>query len=453
MSMNPAKENRLMVAKLLGVDEAVAAELLEARVAIYAAAGECARFATELISQLERTVVVTDVDADVEVVIGVRPTGTASKTIYVSFDEESVTLSDDSIDLAGEFPALHGLQVVFGACYAAAFVLGRAVPGLPSTEGDFVFSFASIGATRDVLVRPLTIRETALAGAGAVGNGFLRALRHLDVSGKLHVTDPKEIGAGNANRCLFFGAGETGMKAEVLSRNAQEYFGALKLEPFVGRFCELVAREKRIRRVVVATDSRPVRRSIQNELPLEVVDASTTDVSEIIVHSHRQPTDGACLSCIYKHVPDEDARKRDIAAGLGLAVSDIDPAGLVDDRVAGLIVAAHPSLQRGDVLGRAFDTLFKQLCGEQALLKPGGEQVLAPFAFVSNLAGAYLALELARLDAGIGTSNYLYLHPWRQPFSKLRRYKGKDQDCEFCGNPGTLEAYKAVWPEISFNSR
>lgn len=452
MSMNPAKENRLMVAKLLGVDETAAADLLEVRVAVHAAPGGCARFATELIAQLERTIVVTNGDADVEVVIGVRPSGTAPKTIYVSFNEESVTLSDDPVDLAAEFPALHGLQVVFGACYAAAFVLGRAVPGLPSTGGDFVLSFASIGATRDVLERPLIIRETALAGAGAVGNGFLWALRHLDVSGKLHVTDPKEIGAGNANRCLFFSAGETGMKAEVLSRNAQEYFDALKLEPFVGRFSELVTRENRVRRVVVATDSRPVRRSIQNELPLEVVDASTTDVSEIIVHSHQQPTDGACLSCIYKHVPDEDARRRDIAVGLGLAISDVDPAGLIDGRVADLIVAAHPSLHRDEILGRAFDTLFKQLCGEQALLKPGGEQVLAPFSFVSNLAGAYLALEFARLDAGIATTNYLFLHPWRQPFSKLRRYKGKDQDCEFCGNPGTLEAFMAVWPDISFNA-
>ena len=65
----------------------------------------------------------------------------------------------------------------------------------------------------------------------------------------------------------------------------------------------------------------------------------------------------------------------------------------------------------------AFDSLFKQLCAEQALLMPTGAQVLAPFAFVSNLAGALVALELARFDAGqlvSNISNYLCLSPGRR---------------------------------------
>ena len=78
-----------------------------------------------------------------------------------------------------------------------------------------------------------------------------------------------------------------------------------------------------MRRVIVGADSRPVRRSIQKELPLEVLDASTTDVSEIVVHSHRQPTAGGVLACIYKHIPDELARARDIASGLGIDVADV----------------------------------------------------------------------------------------------------------------------------------
>lgn len=448
MSMNPFTENKMMVASLLGVDEDNAAELLQAKV-IVRVADTGRAMADELIDQLQRTLTVTDKvqEADVEIVIGIPPTDQVNKTIYLSYDNDTMRVSDDPVEFRGPFPTLHGLKIVFAACYAASYVLARAIPGLPRHEGEFKLHFAAIGATDDILTKMLSIYDTALAGAGAVGNGFLRALRHMEVDGELDVTDPKDIGAGNANRCLYFQPGETGPKAKVLCTNAQDDFPQLALRPFAGRFDALRKERGRIRRVVVATDSRPARRSIQNDLPLEVVDASTTDVSEVIVHSHSQPTSGACLACIYKHVIDEQARSRDIASGLGLQVEDVDPAGLVNERVADLIVRAHPDLRREDLVGKAFDTLFKQLCGQQALLMPGGKQVLAPFAFVSNLAGAYLALELARLLAGVRGTNYMFLDPWLPPHSRLRSFRRKEEGCGFCSDPEAAETMKAVWPE------
>jgi hypothetical protein len=183
---------------------------------------------------------------------------------------------------------------------------------------------------------------------------------------------------------------------------------------------------------------------------VEVVDASTTDVSEIIVHSHRQPTDGACLACIYREVPDELARARDIASGLGIALEDVTENDLINPMIAAKIVERHPTLDASALVGIAFDSLFKQLCAEQALLSPTGKQVLAPFAFVSNLAGALLALEFVRFDAGheIRRSNYLCLSPWYPPHSKIRSWRGRVPNCEFCGKPTALSAMKQVWPEI-----
>ncbi|RWX24515.1 ThiF family adenylyltransferase [Rhizobium leguminosarum] len=451
MTMSPATENQLMIARLLGVDEDQAAALLDVRVAVRAGAGTAASFAKELSEQLERTVaLVDDINkADVEVVVGVAPSGAAAKTVYISLDDDGASFSETALLLDND-PDLHGLQIVFAACYAASYVLGRAIEGLPSPPGDFRLSFSSMGADRALLEKPIVLAETALAGAGAVGNGLLRSLRHLDVKGELIVVDPKNIGGGNANRCLFFAPGEKGPKAKVLANNAQSSFAHLEFKPFVGAFHDLVQREGRVRQVLVATDSRPVRRSIQNDLPLVVVDASTTGVNEIIVHSHEQPTEGACLACIYKHVLDEDAKAKDIASGLGIDVSEVDANGLIDDRVAGLIIAAHPGLQKADLVGKAFDTLFKELCGQMALLTPAGEQTLAPFAFVSNLAGAYLALEFVRRAAGVATTNYMFLDPWRPPYTKLRSFRGREPDCPFCRASHTKLAYRMVWPEVSF---
>ncbi|MEI9922775.1 MAG: ThiF family adenylyltransferase [Bradyrhizobium sp.] len=154
-----------------------------------------------------------------------------------------------------------------------------------------------------------------LQGAGAVGNGFLRAARHLDISGTLSIADPKAVGSGNPNRCLYFTeADRDEAKAAALASHAQPDFPALALVPFTGTFHDIVEKQGRVRRVIVGTDSRVARRSIQNDLPFEVLDASTTGISEIIVHSHRQPNRHACLGCIYQHIPDELARARDIAS-------------------------------------------------------------------------------------------------------------------------------------------
>jgi len=88
-----------------------------------------------------------------------------------------------------------------------------------------------------------------------------------------------------------------------------------------------------------------------------------------------------------------------------------------------------------------------------ALLSPTGAQVFAPFAFVSNLAGALLALELARFEAGVrfedGT-NYLFASPWAPPHSRMRLHRPHELDCEFCGRPETRKAWAFVWPECDW---
>jgi hypothetical protein len=101
----------------------------------------------------------------------------------------------------------------------------------------------------------------------------------------------------------------------------------------------------------------------------------------------------------------------------------------------------------------AFDSLYKQLCAMQALLTAAGEQTLAPFAFVSNLARALLALELVRFDTGarfVDGKNYLFASPWTPPHSHLRRVRPRVPDCGFCGRPTTRFAWQAVWPDITF---
>jgi E1 N-terminal domain/ThiF family len=450
--ITPVQENKCTLARLVGIHEDQAAERLD-RTVIITHDEVATPFAHELRTQLDRTIRVVDGgDCDFEVIIGTASAVSEAQHLYVTLGADRVCLSDSSLEFSGGPAALHGVQTMITACFVAGAVLQRVIVGLPGPISDpFILRFDAIGATRAVLDRPIALDDAVLAGAGAIGNGFLRAARHLDISGTLTVVDPKRVGRGNPNRCLYFDESDVDLpKASRLCTKAQPDFPSLRLEAADMPFEELRKLRGRVRRVIVGVDSRPVRRSIQKGLSLQVLDASTTDVTEIILHSHRQPTTGACLACIYKHIPDELARTRDIASGLGIDLADIIPGGLIDERVAAKIFAVHPQLTPSELVGIAFDSLFKQLCGEQALLSPAGAQVLAPFAFVSNLAGALLAVELARFDAGqeiAATSNYLCLSPWAPPHSRVRSWRDREPECEFSNDPASLAALRTVWPE------
>lgn len=455
MSITPAQENERTLARLLGIGEEQAAQRLAQSVVVTAYGEAGVAYGRELTDQLERTIHVQPEgnSADLEVVIGGEARGIAKKTLFVAINSDTVVISRASA--TSPAASLHGVQRVIGACYAASVVLGELIEDLPQASyvEPFVVSFAALGATADVLSRPIRLDDTALAGAGAVGNAFLRAARHLNIRGELAICDPKAVGSGNPNRCLYFsGDDKDKQKASTLCERAQGDFRQLKLIPFRGTFQEYrqTRERKRVKRVIVGTDSRMVRRSIEGELPLEVIDASTTGAVEVIVHSHGQPNSGACLACIYPHIPDEWARARDIASGLGVPLEAVTSGNLIDKAVAELIASKHGDIKPDEIVGKAFDSLFREKCAEQTLLSSAGEQVLAPFAFVSGLAGALQALELARFDPGVRFAdgkNYFFGSPWHPPHGRMRRFRPRQPGCEVCGKDAYSPTMKLVWPD------
>ena len=63
--------------------------------------------------------------------------------------------------------------------------------------------------------------------------------------------------------------------------------------------------------------------------------------------------------------------------------------------------------------------------------------MLTPFAFVSVLAGAWLAIEFVRrVQRGHGELfNEWRLSPWSNPIMRRQRSLAKRAACEFCGDP------------------
>jgi molybdopterin/thiamine biosynthesis adenylyltransferase len=459
MKLSGRQENARALAALLGIEEEDALVRLQFRVAVNFDANSpaAATIGRYVIALLERTIEhagrLASGDYAVEVVIGAAGSATkAPLRVYAGQSQGDFVITEErlqeSLDETTPLPLL-----VIAACYVAAAAvrlsLGATFP--IRVDGPVVLSWSRLfGDEIQHLATPVHIGEAYLAGAGAVGNGFLFALGGVDVTGILHVVDPKKVTPGGLNRCLFFTNRDLGQpKATRICEIAQPRFPKLKLIPADCTLAEartMRGKDFLIDRLVVGVDSRRVRRSLQAEIPREVFDASTTDVTEVVLHFNRQPSELACLSCIYPETERERSHEENVAEALGLSVPEVQK-GFIDPLLAQKILLKYPDISADELVGRAFDTVYKELCGVGKLKDSSGIQVLAPFSFVSVLAGAYLAVEFAIRLANPNSQrfNYWRASPWHSPIAELRQIRPRDPHCEFCSKPQLRRLLQHLW--------
>lgn len=340
------------------------------------------------------------------------------------------------------------------ACYVCAAAMKRVVPQLEfPLVHPLTLPFDSLGVDLTTLNEEILLGKAYLAGAGAIGNALLWAMQGLKVSGELHVVDFDHVEDGNLQRQVWFDENDLGkMKCDCLAEKAQPLFPDLKLIP---RNSELQCLPEKsggawLSKLIIAVDSRRVRRRLQEDvLPGEVFDASTTDITEVVVHYHRQPTEHACLSCIYVEDAVEQEFEAHIAAQLGIPVEKVRES-VIDLDAAKAIIRKYPQDITGadSIVGLAYDTLFKNLCGTGKLSREQENATVAPFAFVSALAGVLLALELVRrhtLGKHDQSFNYWKVSPWHTPFARNRKLRPSEPSCVLCGNPMAKAVLRELW--------
>ena len=147
--------------------------------------------------------------------------------------------------------------------------------------------------------------------------------------------------------------------------------------------------------------------------------------------------------CSRLHIPLEDARERDVADLLGLTLEQVKRR-IVDAETAA-VLALNFGASADEFLGKSMDSLAKARCGSGPVNTAGGRQALAPFAFVSNLAGCLMVVDLLRSQStDTAPTNYLHLDPWRPP-TPVRRRKPRRQGCEFCGDAELTSVLASLW--------
>jgi hypothetical protein len=151
------------------------------------------------------------------------------------------------------------------------------------------------------------------------------------------------------------------------------------------------------------------------------------------------------MSCIYEPDKEETSRESHVAEHFGVSVDEVR-SERISEEAAKVIASRFPTLETAALVGMAYDSLFKRLCAEAALKTTEGKRVLAPFAFVSVLAGALMLIEMFRqTPRHPADTNYWRLSPWHPPLARRRVLRPRQQGCVFCSNEIMAAVNRELW--------
>ena len=347
----------------------------------------------------------------------------------------------------------HDAFLILVSCFVSAYISRIAIG-----ESDKIPYGKKITLNQNLFIpnvkgmkTPISIGRAYLAGAGAIGNSFVYTLRTFDPLGELVICDDDRVSPGNLNRCIWFNKSHIGRnKAAVLSKVAEGSFPHMNLNFYEGKLATHPDRNSGARwleKLIVAVDSRRARRQLQNEIPKEVFDASTTGIDEVFLYFGKRPLEGkACLECIYFEDLPEKSHELHMAESLNVGINDIE-FGTVSKEAADRILEKYRSYKKEDLVGLAYDTLFKELCGKgEIIMSAENRHITAPFAFVSVLAGAILAIEtIRRIALKEWEFNTWRVSPWHSPNERLKKILPTNPQCSFCNNKTKNDLAENLW--------
>lgn len=335
------------------------------------------------------------------------------ESIYAGADGWDALISADSPCSAGRSPNPFGAGAA--ACVAVAALFRRAflADWALRVQADLRFSTWTARPTDAPTGGPDLpdeLGETVLAGAGAIGNGTVWALRQLSATGTVHIVDPEDLELSNIQRYVL---AERAHENQVKSELASAASAGPQLEGHRQPLAEFLAEHGyRWPAMLLALDSAADRIGAQASLPRFVANA-WTQRGDLGVSSHSPfGGDGACVSCLY--LPEGVVKNEDelVAEALGV------PQHLMEIRTAlhtggsvsrALLESIAAAIDRPlDALlpfeGRTVRELYVEgFCGgaviplgEAGKLHADAPHVHVPLAHQSALAGVLLGAGLAR---------------------------------------------------------
>lgn len=255
-----------------------------------------------------------------------------------------------------------------------------------------------------------TVIEAVLVGAGSVGGAAVYAFaRTPGLTGPLDVVDPQTLEGHNFDRALLAttALADSEQPKAAVACDALSHRTGLAATPHRCDMASFVAarpRDQPLPRVLCAVDSAGARRSIQDCLPLDVVNAACNQ-DEAFVSGHRTGA-GPCVMCMRmaRIMDSEQIRYRLIAQATGLPAETVlglmvGPTPLSSTHLR--VIESNlnlPAEALSPYENRDLETLYREqlVYGGAQLATSTGAAVAVAAPWVTALTGFLLAAETVK---------------------------------------------------------
>lgn len=348
-------------------------------------------------------------------------------------------------------PVLAILAAAYASSRCTKLLLRKAIEGAKTWRPFSILDFRS-GSVPFNWDEKIELGVAHLAGIGAIGSAFLyTALGHGQLHGTLVGLDDDMVDDKNLGRYILFTKDDVNSKKVDAAASRLRSISSIlefKAEPMkLQNYSKRQPSEFRLEKLISAPDRRDTRRAFQWELPREIWDASTGP-SQIVLHHNRFEQDLACLDCIYPAIPEENAHAQHMARKLGVPINRIASGEPINSSDAEIIHKLYPHLNATDLINRDFNSVFRDLCAA-AELRVENQVVLAPLAFISAAAGAFLYLELVKslrkdVFSPFHRYNYAQINPLYSPNPLLLEKRPARVTCK-CQSKIYRQVFEQLW--------
>ncbi|MEQ1515131.1 MAG: E2 ligase fold family C protein [Usitatibacteraceae bacterium] len=352
------------------------------------------------------------------------------------------------------------------ACLAAANLFRMVFKkqlSFPALDTELERSVFDLNCRDEILPNPayraIDVGRVHVVGMGAIGNGFIWAIKNSRVKGEFDLIDHELIDLGNLQRYVMaVRSDETADKVMLAVTHMTVAGRILRAHKETWKQYLQGQQDWKFEKVVVAVDNRDDRIDIQAALPKWIVNGWTQPgVAGFSRHASFED-ENACLACLY--VPTGAALNEDqkILSELGLDSSFLMAVRTLLERSEGLkqdflaIIANANNIPLEKLMpyeGKSLRSLYVDgICGGALLefmSKDGRSQAEVPMAFQSVLSGIMLAAELVMSNSrsrlthpNIGLIDLLRVFP---EFPLQHRLKQSDGHC-MCSDEDYLQVYR-----------
>lgn len=330
-------------------------------------------------------------------------------------------------------------------------------------------------STHNPSLKQINLKDTVLAGVGAIGNGFVWALSKIeDLRGTIHLVDDEKVSLTNLQRYILLEEDdENGVKVEIAKRFLIQKH--LNVIPYKSNWDGYLNTTNNwdVRSVAVGIDNIKDRIGIQSSLPKDVFNAFT-EAESLAITRHNNFSSEACLAC--SNIPTAKVRNfiNEVADNCNIPAK----AELVKDyyNLDLPVEIPIPNSNHGSLLltiaeangipieelnrfnGMTMHTFYSNfICGgvilEVSKVDNKIQNVDAPLAFQSAMAGILLAAEIVKHSIGSDDkqeqrTDFYHLSPIKDGLNPFHRMIEKDKTGRcICGDDDFVKRYKEKWQE------